>query len=89
MQWKQITADEAKNLKFASRTGNESPYVALLEAVEKGPVRVDVPPDSSLQSLKWALSRQIKKSGKKVVVATLADRSGVVLSMAASEPAKK
>jgi len=89
MQWKPITAEEAKSLKFASRTGKESPYVALLEAVEKGPVRVDVPPDSTLQSLKWALSRQIKKSGKKIVVATLADKSGVVLSLEAGEPPKK
>lgn len=89
MQWKQITSDEAKGLKYASTTGKESPYTALLAAVEQGPVRVDVPEGSSLQSLKWALSRQIKKSGKKVVVATLADRTGVVLSMAASEPVKK
>jgi hypothetical protein len=89
MNWKPLSAEEAKGLKYASRTGKESPYKALLDAVEQGPVRVDVPPDSTLQSLKWALSRQIKKSGKQVVVATLADKSGVVLSKEATEPAKK
>jgi hypothetical protein len=52
MNWKPLTAEEAKGLKYASRTGKESPYKALLEAVEQGPVRMDVPAASTLQSLK-------------------------------------
>lgn len=89
MNWEVISNEEAKTLKYTSRTGKESPYVALLDAVEKGPVKVCVPEDGNLQSLKWALSRQIKKSGKKIVISTLADKSGVVLSKEAAEPAKK
>ena len=89
MDWEAITPEEAKTLKYSSRSGTESPYAKLLEAVEKGPVKVSVPPDSNLQSLKWALSRQIKKSGKKVVIATLADKTAVILSKEAAEPTKK
>jgi hypothetical protein len=89
MDWKPLTAEEEKTLKYASRTGKDSPYTALLAAVEKGPVKVSVPADSSLQSLKWALSRQIKRSGKRIVISTLADKSAVVLTLERSEEAKK
>ena len=34
----------------------------------------------NLQSLKWALSRAIKKAGLNIQIATLADKSGVVLT---------
>lgn len=89
MEWKPLTTEEATNLKYASITGRDSPYQAILDATEKGPVQVNVPKDGNLQSLKWALSRQIKKSGKKIIMATLADKSGVVLTKESSEPGKK
>ena len=89
MDWEAITPEEAKTLKYASTSGKESPYVKLLEAVENGPIKVNVPADSNLQSLKWALSRQIKKSGKKITISTLADKSGVVLRKEAADPPKK
>jgi hypothetical protein len=89
VEWKQITQEEAKGLNYSSRTGKESPYKAILDAVEKGPVQVNISEDVSLQSLKWALQRRIKSSGAKIAMSTLADRSGVVLTKIAPEPPKK
>ena len=89
MEWKPLSAEEAKGLQFSSKTGKESPYKAILDATEKGPVRVNVTGDRTLQSLKWALSSQIKKAGANISIATLADKSGVVLTKEPTGSAKK
>jgi len=88
MEWKSISQDEFKGLKFASRIEKESSYKPLFEAVEKGPVRIAAA-DGKLQALKWRLGRAIKKSGLKITMATLADKSGVVLTKEAPETPKK
>ena len=92
MDWKPISQDEVKGLQFASRSGKESPYQKILDATEKGPVRVNISDEINLRSLKWALSRAIKKADLKIQIATLADKTGVVLTRvkeAAVEPPKK
>lgn len=88
MEWKAITPDELKGLKLAGARSNGHDYGPLFEAVAKGPVRIDVEPEK-LQSLKWSLSRAIKKAQIKIIVATLADKTGVVLSMATEDTKKK
>ena len=87
MEWQPLTQDEVKNLQFSSRTGKESPYKAILDAAEKAPVRVNATEQMNLQSLKWALSRAIKKAGLSIQISTLADKSGVVLTKVTSSEA--
>ncbi len=89
MEWNAISPEEVKSLQFATTNGKDNPYAEILAAVEKGPVRVKVPPDKKLQNLKWGLSRAIKRAGVKIAIATLADKSGVVLTKQAAEPPKK
>lgn len=91
MEWQPLSPEEVKGLQFSSRTGNESPYKAILDAANKAPVRVNASEQVNLQSLKWALSRAIKKAGLKIEIATLADKTGVVLTKVkeAAEPPKK
>jgi hypothetical protein len=89
MEWKPLSQEEAKGLQFSSKTGKESPYKAILDATEKAPVKVSVSGTQTLQSLKWALSSQIKKAGLNIVMATLADKTGVVLTREAGEALKK
>lgn len=88
MEWKSISPDEAKNLKYASRTSRENPFTAIFDAVEKGPVRIDTPENGNLQALKWRLGRAIKKAGLAIVIATLADKTGVVLTKEVKEAAQ-
>ncbi len=85
--WKALKPEEAKNLKFASSNGKNSPYTELFAAVEQAPVQVDVPQGSNLQALKWRLGRAIKKAEANIVMATLEDKSGVVLTKGEEEPA--
>ena len=40
MQFESITQEEVKGLQFSSRTGKESPWKAILDATNKGPVKV-------------------------------------------------
>jgi hypothetical protein len=89
MEWKSISEDELKGLKLASRAERESSYEPLFKAVEKGPVRIDAPADGKLQALKWRLGRAIKKAGLQITMATLADKSGVILTKATPETPKK
>lgn len=88
MEWKAITPDELRGLKLAGARSNGHDYGPLFDAVAKGPIRIDVASDK-LQSLKWSLSRAIKKAGKKIIVSTLADKTGVVLKMADEVPSKR
>jgi len=87
--WKVLKPDEVKNLKFASSTGRNSPYKELFAAVEQGPVKVDIPQGSNLQALKWRLGRAIKKEGANIEIATLEDKSGVVLTKGEEESANE
>lgn len=80
MQWKALSEEEVKGLAFAARSTRDTPYAEIFAAVEEGAVRVEVPEGGSLQALKWRLGRAIRKAGAKVVMATLADKSGVVLT---------
>ena len=89
VEWSSISQEEVKSLQFASSNGKDNPYADILAAVEKGPVRVNVSEDKKLQSLKWGLQRAIKRAGAKITIATLADKSGVVLTKQAAEPPKK
>ena len=80
MPWKSITPDEVKGLKFARGNNQENKWAGAIEAALKGPVRIDVEPDSNIQSLKWSLSRAIKKAGDTVQMSTLADKTAVILT---------
>lgn len=81
MDWQPLSQEEVKGLQFSSRSnGKESPYKAILDAADKAPVRVNASEQVNLQSLKWALSRAIKKAGLNIQIATLADKSGVVIT---------
>jgi hypothetical protein len=87
LEWSTITTEEAQSLKYSSRTGTEGQYQGLLDALEKGPIRIPVPKDSKLDSVKWAVGRAAKKAGVKISIATLDDKSGVVVTKVNEAPA--
>ena len=89
MQWKPITPAEEKTLTYSVRTGKESPYTPIVEAAKKGPVHVTATDETNLQHIKWGVSRAIKRTGAKVEMAVLADKSGVVVKPLGVEPAAK
>ena len=88
MDWQPLSQDDVKALQFSSRSGSkDSLYKAILDAAEKSPVRVNASEQMNLQSLKWALSRAIKKAGLSIQISTLADKSGIVLTKVTSSEA--
>jgi hypothetical protein len=89
MEWQAVSPDELKSLQFAKSSGRGEDLSPLFEAVKKGPVRVNVPEGSTIDRLKWRLTRAIKKDALKIEVATLADKSGVVLTLEPEEAKKK
>jgi len=85
MQFTEVSDEEVGQMQFESGRGRggKNPYGDLLQAVKSGKkMRVTLEEGQQLKNLKWGLSQAAKRSGMKLDIKVLADKSGVVVSLA-------
>ena len=84
MQFTELSEEQLGEMQFASgrERNGKNPYGDLLQAVNGGKkVLVKLEEGMQLRNLKWRLSQAAKRSGIKLDMKVLADKSGVVVSI--------
>jgi len=91
MQFTELSEEQLSEMQFVNgmKRNSKNPYGDLLQAVSGGKkVLIKLEAGKQLKNLKWCLSQAAKRSGTKLDIKVLADKSGVVVSLASAQPAE-